>query len=245
MKDAFFGPNVPVFADWKSACEAADGYDTDVIFQKVLASAQAVRDGQALWERDSFLFYHEEYNIPLVASLMTVAAWNGGRLNLLDFGGALGSTYMQHRNILDKLDHIDWNIVEQLHFVETGKKEFAGEYLHFWTSMQECFASNSVNAILFSSVLQYMENPYALIAEACSLKPQAIIIDRTPFSNESEKIIVQHVPESIYKASYPCRLLVLQQVREALAQDYHCMPVYPSQVDPAGFYGFMAVRKNL
>ena len=243
-KDTFFGPDIPVFTDWKSASEAAGGYGTDVIFQKVLASARAVRDGQALWERDSFLFYHEEYNIPLIASLMTVAAWNRGHISLLDFGGAFGSTYMQHRDLLDKLDHIDWNIVEQQHFVETGKKEFAGGHLHFWSSMQDCVENKPIGAVLFSGVLQYMEDPYALIAEACALKPQAIIVDRTPLFDASEKLIVQHVPEAIYNASYPCWLFDRKKLKTVLQESYFCMPEHPSQVDPQGFWGFMAVRKE-
>lgn len=85
------------YPDWESAEQAAGGYDDRAIFEKTRDAARAVRDGKALWERDSVLFREEEWNWPLLASLLGVAARDGGRLHVLDFGGAFGSTCMQHR----------------------------------------------------------------------------------------------------------------------------------------------------
>jgi len=105
-----FSGNYP---DWLSAQAASVGYDSDTIFSRVLEAARKVKDGDALWERDSVLFYHEEYNTPLLYALMSVAAWNKGKLRVLDFGGAFGSTYWQHRRLLQRLEALSWNVVEQ------------------------------------------------------------------------------------------------------------------------------------
>ena len=67
------------YPDWQSAVAASTGYDQDAIFTRVRDAARAVRDGEALWERDSVLFHHAEYNWPLLASLMAVIAGKEGR----------------------------------------------------------------------------------------------------------------------------------------------------------------------
>ncbi len=232
------------YPDWQSAVAASEGYDREAIFLKVRDAARAVRDGKALWERDSVLFYHEEYNLPLVAALMSVAAANKGRLRVLDFGGAFGSTYMQHRPLLQKLDALSWNIVEQPHFVACGQEEFSTEELRFWPTMQACAEAGPVDAVLFSSVLQYMEDPYASLEQAVAFNPQAIILDRTPFAESGERITVQIVPPEIYAASYPCRWLDRSRVDRILEKRYHCLPNHSTHIDPSGFYGFVAVRKE-
>ena len=67
------------YPDWQSAVTASTGYDQDAIFTRVRDAARAVRDGEALWERNSVLFHHAEYNWPLLASLMAVIAGKEGR----------------------------------------------------------------------------------------------------------------------------------------------------------------------
>jgi len=232
------------YPDWQSAVAASGGYDHDAIFTKVRDASRAVRDGRALWERDSVLFYHEEYHWPLLFGLMTVAAQNGGRLSVLDFGGALGSTYRQHRALLDTIPQFSWNIVEQSQIVHSGQEEFTTDILRFWSSMQECAAVSPPDVVLFSSVLQYLEEPYAVLEQAAAFQPKAILIDRTPFAEKSERITVQHVPPELYPASYPCRWLDRGRVDGILKSRYRCLPDYSTHLDPPGFYGFMALRKD-
>lgn len=233
------------YPDWASACTASGGYATEEILKRTRDAARAVRDGKALWERDSCLFYHEEYNFPLMTWLMSLAAWNKGRLCVLDFGGALGSSYMQNRTLLDRLEHIEWHVVEQEQIVACGKKEFTFGALKFWHTIADCLHEHTVNTILLSSVLQYLDEPYDFLHEIVAIHPETILIDRTPFSKTGETIMVQHVPESIYKASYACRFLDREKVAGILAPKYHCMPDYASPVDGKGFIGFMAIRKDM
>lgn len=233
------------YPNWSSAVAVAEGYDSEAIFLKVRDATRAVRDGKALWERDSVLFNHEEYNIPLLAALMSAAAWNRGGLRVLDFGGALGSTYWQNRALLGKLDFLSWNVVEQPHVVACGQEEFQSERLRFWPDMASCAAAGPVDVILFSSVLQYVEDPYIFLEQAVALAPTLIILDRTPFADKGERITVQHVPESIYRASYACRWLDRERVTTMLEGAYHCLPPHSSHVDPPGFFGVVAVKEGL
>lgn len=236
-----FSGNYP---DWQSAQAASIGYDSDAIFCRVLEAARKVKDGEALWERDSVPFYHEEYNIPLLSALMSVAAWNKGRLRVLDFGGAFGSTYWQHRQLLQKLEVLSWNVIEQPQIVSCGREEFQTDVLQFWPDMQSCAVLGAVDVVLFSSVLQYMESPYELLEQAIDISPKAIILDRTPFAEKDEHITVQHVPPTIYQASYPCRWLDKTRVTTLFEDFYHCLPRHSTHIDPPGFYGVVAVKKG-
>jgi putative methyltransferase (TIGR04325 family) len=240
-KDNIWEGNYP---DWESAAAAADGYDSAAILEKVYGAALAVRDGKALWERDSVLFYEEAYNWPLVAGLMHLAAVNKGTLRVLDFGGAFGSTYMQNRVLLDKLQHVEWHIVEQPHIVDLGRKEFSSSVLHFWHNIEDCLDAHEIDVILFSSVLQYMQNPYEIISKAVKFNTSGIIIDRTPFAEQGERITIQHVPEKIYKANYVCYFLNKLKVKAILETGFHCLPEFASTIDESFFSGIIAIREK-
>lgn len=232
------------YPDWASAVNASGGYDSETIFEKVRHSARAVRDGTALWERDTVCFCHEEFNWQLLACLMTVAARSGGRLHVLDFGGALGSTYMQHRKFLTKLPECTWSVVEQRHVVTCGELEFKNDTLDFFDDIKKCFLVRPINVVLLSSVLQYLERPYELLEQVVGFSPAAIIIDRTPIAEAGERITVQHVPKSIYSASYPCRFLDQGRIEDILKDDRELFPWYSSPVDPPGFLGIMSLSRS-
>lgn len=226
----FSGP----YSDWQSACAASTGYDTNAIFARVLEAATQVRDGQALWERDSVCFFHEEYNYHLLSALLHTAALHGGRLHVLDFGEALGSTYIQHRPWLHGLSELSWNVVEQAHVVSTGQREFSDGTLAFYPTTKELCAHKSVNFILLSSVLQYLEAPYALLAELSALAATGLYIGRTPLAPEGDSLMVQHVAASIYPASYPCWFLDRVQIENILVPRT-LMPWGQGFADPPGF----------
>lgn len=232
------------YPDWASAMVASSGYDANIIFDVVRKSAASVRYGNALWERDSTCFHHEEYNWQLLACLMTAAARTDGSLHVLDFGGALGSVYMQHRKIFSELQDFSWSVVEQPHVVVCGRDEFSTASLKFYETIEKCFSDQPVNVILFSSVLQYVENPYELLKMVVKLKPLAIIIDRTPLASEGERITVQRVPNNIYSASYPCRFLNKDYLQSILTDSRTLTPWFVSAVDPADFFWVMSLRDD-
>ena len=84
------------FDSWEAAQLRSNGYNADNILQKVLAASLRVKEGEALFERDSVLFYEKKYSWELLATLMWIAAQHGETLNIIDFGGSLGSTYYQN-----------------------------------------------------------------------------------------------------------------------------------------------------
>lgn len=208
------------YSTWEEAMSLGSGYNSSEILNKVTQAAIQVRDRKAAFERDSVLFYDAQPSYELLSMLMWIAARNGGKLNVMDFGGSLGSTYYQNRRFLDSLPDLNWCVVEQNSFVETGKKLFRGDKLHFFFSIEECTDKLSIDVVLFSSVLQYLEKPYDIINDVIRRKIKYIIIDRTPFTDKADRITLQRVPPHIYKACYPCRFFNKKGFLERFPKNY-------------------------
>jgi len=192
------------YSSWSDAMKKSRGYDSMDILEKVKSSATKVKNGLAVYERDSLLFDHIEYSFPVLSGLLWIAGRNNGKLNVMDFGGSLGSSYFQNKLFLDTISYVNWCIVEQPEFVKVGIECFEDRRLHFFYSIDECLKAFEVQVVLFSSVLQYLEEPYILLDKIICQNPEFIIIDRTPFVKGNDMITVQTVNPKIYKGSYPC-----------------------------------------
>lgn len=119
------------YSTWEAAAAQCTGYDAAPILAKVLDATLRVKRGEAAYERDSVLFDEIEYTSPVTEALMWAAAQSGGRLDVLDFGGALGSSYFQNRAFLADLPQVRWSVVEQAHYVEAGREHIQDETLRF------------------------------------------------------------------------------------------------------------------
>ena len=239
------------FPNWESAKQQTKGYDDGLILEKVKNALLQVKNGEAIYERDSVLFDKIEYSWEVLSGLMWVAAQNNGTLNLIDFGGSLGSTYYQNKLFLDALPSVSWNIVEQQNFVKEGTAVFEDDRLKFYSSIEECTTNSKqpVNCILFSSVLQYLEQPFNLLEIAFEQKIQYIIVDRTGFTkNGKNRITVQKVPSKIYDASYPCWLFSEKEFRDFFEKNgYECIVDFSSldQINiPSEYKGFIFKFKS-
>ena len=200
-KISFEGP----FSSWEKASAQSTGYDATHILDKVLAATLKVRAGEAAFERDSVLFDTPKYEWAMISGLMWAAAKNNGKLNVLDFGGALGSSYFQNKKFWDTLPELQWNIVEQPNYVSLGKTHIQNEQIRFYNTIESYKKENTPNVILVSSVLQYLPDPFTTISELIALKSPFIVLDRiTVNATQNHAYYVQHVPQTIYKASYPC-----------------------------------------
>lgn len=199
-------PNYGFFGNyktWEEAKKDSVGYDAVAILEKVKNSLLMVKEGKAVYERDSKLFDKIQYSWPVLASLLWIATKNENKLNIVDFGGSLGSTYFQNIEFLKHLKKIRWSIVEQKNFVDCGKKNFEDDYLKFYNSIDDCLKEDKPEAFLLLSVLQYLEDPYAFLEKLISYDFKHIVVDRTLFLKDSERITIQKVPSQIYPASYP------------------------------------------
>lgn len=192
------------FSSWGEAERNSSGYDAAEVLQRVSAAALKVKHGEAVFERDSVCFHHAEFRWPVLACLLSVAAARGGHLNVLDFGGSLGSFYFQHRQFFLNLKQVEWFVVEQKQFVQFGQAHIQDDVLHFYESVKSCIQEGSSDVVLLSSVLQYLEDPTGTLTSLAETRASYILVDRTPFiTGFQNRLTVQKVPKEIYDASYP------------------------------------------
>jgi putative methyltransferase (TIGR04325 family) len=232
-KYGFFGD----FPSWEEAAKQSIGYDSKVILEKVKNAALKVKRGEAVYERDSVLFDKIQYSWALLSGILWVASMNDNRLNLIDFGGSLGTSYYQNRKFLKHLKALTWNIVEQESFVKCGKDYFEDEHLSFHLSIEACIKSGSIpDAILISGVLEYIEKPYELLKRIFDFNIKYILIDRTPFSADGRDCItIQKVTSEIYKGSYPHWFFSLDKFKNYIKDKYELVEEFNSSIDSANF----------
>ena len=230
------------FSSWSEVNKSLEGYTTDSITETVLHSARKVRDTFAKFERDSFLFYEQEYNYPLLTAI-GLGVQTGQDLKILDFGGGLGSLYFQHRDFLNTCyGHYCWTVIELPDIVRIGKEEFEDNRLKFCYSLDDY--SDQVSVLVLSSVVQYLEDPYSFLDSIVALKYSYIFIDRTGFCKSPNKtrLTIQRVPECIYKASYPCWFLDLEKVKRIFRDRYDCVfdfDALDTATVPSEYKGFL------
>ena len=248
-KGGFYGD----YSTWEDARKLCTGYDVDIILEKVMEAALKVRKGDAAYEQDSVQFDRIRYSWPLLAGLLWIASRNGNRLSLLDFGGSLGTTYLQNVRFLNHLDELRWGIVEQEKFVQVGKRYFENEHLTFYYNPDECIGERRPDTILFSGVLQYLEKPYEVLVETLRKGFRQVILDRTPFLERGEdRITVQIVPPEIYPASYPAWFFNLEKFRNFFSGDFDLIAEFDSlesfnlgEIHDSQGKGFIFRRKEL
>jgi putative methyltransferase (TIGR04325 family) len=201
------------FKTWKEALAQSEGYDSQLILDKVAASLHKVKKGEVAYERDSVTFDKPEVQEEVAVWLKKISMENKRALRVIDFGGSLGSTYFQYKSILGEQSIARWTVVEQEHFAAKGVAEFEDDVLKFSSSLG---TAGEADVVLLFSVLPYVEYPFDVIRDLVLRKYPYIIIDRTPvISGGKDRLTVQVVPEYIYKASYPAWFFSEQKLLSA------------------------------
>jgi putative methyltransferase (TIGR04325 family) len=243
----FEGP----FESWAAASAQCTGYAAEDILSRVLEATLKVKRGEAAFERDSVLFDEIDYPWPVTAGLMWAAARSNGTLDVLDFGGSLGSSYFQHARLLSALADVRWNVVEQPHFTRAGRAELQDKRLRFYNSIAECLDASNPNVVLISSVLQYLPDPEPVIAELRAVGAPLIIVDKTVVNTSAhQSVYLQHVPASIYRASYPCRSLSESRLIASFSPTYRLECAFDSADAPplvqieSQFKGFLFIKTD-
>lgn len=232
----FFGD----YSSWEEALKDSVGYDSDIILEKVKNSLLQVKEGKAIYERDSVLFDKIEYSFPVLAALLKIALENDGKLSILDFGGSLGSSYYQCKDFLGDIKELHWSIVEQPNFVECGKQYFENDQLKFYEDIETCLQYQKPDVILLSSVIQYLEKPYEFLEDLLEFDFSYILIDRTIFLMQGKISLAIHIVNpSIYKASIPTWFLDLKNILKILLSKYDLILSFDS------FSGKISWNNNL
>jgi len=217
---------------WDDLIESVDGYSSVNILDKTKEALLQVKNGTAIYERDSVLFDKIVHPFPLLTCLFHSAALLKRPINIIDFGGSLGSTYFQTKNLIGKDICASWNIVEQEHYVKAGKEYFEDDHLKFFSSIENCLQVQKIDLILFSSSIQYLPEPHLLLKQLAGYNFDFIVFDRTAFHHgKKDRLTLQIVPPEIYKAAYPAWFFHEESFLNHFTSDYTVICDFTSYVE--------------
>lgn len=213
--------------------QTVGGYAAPNIPAQVRDAIKAVKSGEAAHERDGVTFDEIVYAWPVLAGVLLAAGESGGKLNVVDFGGSLGTTFFQNRNYLSQLDEVKWTIVEQESFVDLGRSTFATSDLRFEGDLSEAFDRYNPHVVLCSSSLQYVADPYSVLESITQSGARHLIIDRTPFHSQAEDTLtLQTVPPEIYEAQYPAWIFSKETFFASLDANWRVLSEFDSLGQP-------------
>lgn len=233
------------YRDWPEAVRQCGGYDDPAILERVEAAARAVLAGRARYERDGVLFQDQEQRWPLLAAA-SLARQRCGHLRVVDIGGSLGSSWLQHRAWLQEMD-ADWRIVEQPAFVTRGRAVFAGLPLTFHTTLAEACADGPPALVVLSGVLPFLEDVSGMLTAVMAQKPALILIDHTCVHEaDKDRIAIQRVSRAIYPAAYPCRIFARATIPRLIGPDYTLRADITNHYHQPGlsFAGWLFARRD-
>jgi putative methyltransferase (TIGR04325 family) len=236
------------FSSWEEAARMCS-FDQPEFLERVFSAANAVARGSAIHMRDGSLFDEIQYSWPLLAGLMYAAARSGGRLVVLDFGGSLGTTYFQNRGFLDKLESVEWHIVERDVYCDVATHYVPHPRLHFHRSIEACCATGvKPGVILFSSVLQFLRDPWVLLAKIGDLPVRHVLIDRCSISTEKRDRLTVFRASTAVVADMTRPMWFFDEARllAALGPDFSLIERFSSFEDlpgiPSQFNGYILER---
>jgi putative methyltransferase (TIGR04325 family) len=241
------------YGSWAAAVGLTTGYDQKHILEKVVSATLAVKNGRAASQRDGVLLEEIPYNFPLITTLLGAALESGNRLDVLDFGGSLGSSYFDNRSFIEPVTDVSWSIVEQPHFVAVGKEHVATEELHFFESIDDFSQIHRPNVVVLSGVLQYLPDPWDTLESIQRLGSLYLFIDRTAFIvADRDRMTIQHIPSRICKASIPAWFFSQQKflkwIRNAkyrVVSEFPALDRYTLPGAEVAFKGYICKKVNV
>ncbi|MFT3784454.1 MAG: methyltransferase, TIGR04325 family [Nibricoccus sp.] len=217
------------YASWEDARKASTGYDAPAILQKTRDALLRVKYGEARWEQDAMVSDSDATPSSLLAALMRIAAVKGRpEINVLDFGGSLGSSYFWCRPFFGNDIKVTWCVVEQAEHVKIGQSDFQDGHLRFYNSIDDVVSQHPIDVMLVSGVLHFLPQPHAWLGKIPHAAIPNLILDRTLlWDDDRDRLTVQHVPPEIYQASYPAWFLSKKRVFGELEKNYRLLWTAP------------------
>jgi putative methyltransferase (TIGR04325 family) len=192
------------FKNFNSAIRSSkSSYKEENIFNKVKNSSLIVKNNIFPYQRDSIFFEKIPYNKNLYR-IFSILKKKYQTINVLDYGGSFGNVYNQVNSFFGQI-YLNWNIIEQKHYVKFAKKNFQNKNLKFFYDLNKI--RQKIHLILFSNSLQYLKEPYKTLSVLADRSFDYICIDSIPLSGVPEYVSNEIPPNYIYNCSYPIWIL--------------------------------------
>lgn len=112
--------------------------------------------------------------LPLLVGSILAGA---GRVCVLDFGGAMGISFIQLCAAVRDPSRIEYHVVEKPRLCEEGVRFHSGEdRIHFHASVPSV---PGVDIVYLNSSLQYVKDVRGVLTRLCSLRPKFVLLVRS------------------------------------------------------------------
>lgn len=188
-KGISYGGNFQSWAEAAKLC--GSGYQTDNIFTNVFRQTLSKKDVQPV--NHYLLYYCMKHYL------------KHNSLYIIDYGGGSAVQYWGVKKELHKIvPNFKWFIKEQPQMVSLGKKYFSEQNLVYADSLSDIKKElgDAPCLIYINAVLQYLPAYEDELEELFALNTDLVVMERL-LMGEKKRIIVQHVHDYIYEASYP------------------------------------------
>lgn len=225
------------FSTWTEALRQAkpvDSATSDAFTERRRELCHRLRRREIAFVRDGVAFDEPQYPLSLLAFILRALLEHRGELNLVDFGGFLGTTYFQARDFIAAAASVRWTVVELPQVVEVAQKELQQEGpLQFLNSLSEALAARP-NVVLLSGVAQNLPDPFSAFREIRQAEASWVLFDRTVVIESPEsRIAIQSVIRQGREVSWPVRLFSRSDLLREWTPDYELVAEFASYCDPA------------
>jgi putative methyltransferase (TIGR04325 family) len=200
---------------WESAVHKSSGYESVNVVEPVVTAARRAQN-----DSETSRLSNSRYQQIAAGMLYCISQgrFNAGKpIRVLDVGGG-GADYFHHFQTFAPQINFDWTVLETPAMAEAMSNEFGQNVTNLrWINSIENTGEN-YDVVLCSSVLQYVENPAALLA-ALAEKSGFLIINRIPLVDSSEHFVaVQKIVSNGKRASYPVHFFGEKMFLDELSQ---------------------------
>tara|TARA_B100001109_G_C18842267_1_gene465078 strand:- start:168 stop:1838 length:1671 start_codon:yes stop_codon:yes gene_type:complete len=187
------------FNNWEDAVEKSRGYNSKNILNEVLKNTLIAKNNLYFFERDGSLLRKNTISHNQIYLILEMINKKKRGLNIIDYGGSLGSMYFKFKDIINQKHKNTWNIIEQESYVNIGKKNLDQDNLNFFKNI-DTLKNKRIDLVMLCGTLQYLDEPDNILKKIFALKPEIILIEKLPIINnqDSNKIYIQKRGENSY-----------------------------------------------
>ena len=200
---------------WEVAAQKSSGYESVNVIEPVVTAARRV-------QIDSQISNFSTSRYQQIAAGMLYCVSQGRfssaeSIRVLDVGGGGADYFHQFQEFAPQIN-FDWTVLETPAMAEAMSNEF-GQNLSNLRWVNSIEKTNEIyDVVLCSSVFQYVENPFELLATLVA-KSRFLIVNRIPLVDSSEHFVaIQRIISNGKRASYPVHFFAEEMFLIELSQ---------------------------
>lgn len=174
-----------------------------------------------LYEQDSVIFNKPRPNKFFIDFLLNDYIKQiklNKKIKVLDYGGSFGNTFFSLEKYLNL--KFDWYVYDQKKKVQLAKEAKVFKPVNFLYKHQ-IKKNNYYDIILFSTSLQYMENPFLALEELKNSSKNILINNLILTNSKKNYLRIERPDPTIYGYTYPCWFLSKSNFLHILNKHYN------------------------